>query len=129
MTGSGVPRPVDPKTVALPWRDGGQVAVPHVAVDLVEGDAFLGAVLGDQAQLDLLGHLGEQREVGARTVVRGAERIRGTGPYGRDHLTTSRLQRRSDVQARWSWSACRWWRCGESRGTASHFPPRRGSSP
>ena len=86
VPGRGIPWPVHPESVSLPRRDGRQVAVPHVAVDLVEIDPLLGAVLGDQAQLHPLGHLGEQREVGARAVVCGAEGIAFTRPdrgYGR----------------------------------------------
>ncbi len=75
VTRRGIPWPVYPEAVTLTGCDGGQVAVPHVAVDLVEVDALLAAVLGDQAQLHPLGDLGEQREVRARAVVCGAERI------------------------------------------------------
>ena len=82
MPGGGIPRAVDAEAVALPGCDGGQIAVPDVAVDLVEVDALLGAVLADQAQLDPLGDLGEQREVGARTVVGGTEGIARSRPDG-----------------------------------------------
>ena len=45
------------------------------AVHLGQGDPGLGAVRVEQAQLDTLGDLAEQREVGAGAVVGGAERI------------------------------------------------------
>ena len=38
VTRRGIPRPVHPEAVALTGGDGGQVAVPDVAVDLVEVD-------------------------------------------------------------------------------------------
>ena len=81
VPGGGVPGAVHPEAVALAGADGRQVGVPDEAVDLVELDACLGAVLGDQAQLDLVGHFGEQREVRAGAVVGGTERIRRAGPY------------------------------------------------
>ncbi len=81
MAGVRVERPVHAKPVPLTWGDGRQVAMPDVAVDLVEVDPRLGPVLGDQAQLNLLGDLGEQREVGARAVIGGAERIGGARPH------------------------------------------------
>ena len=77
-----IPRAVDAETVALVRLDGREVAVPDVAVDLVEVDPLLAAVLGDQAQLYPFGHLGEQREVGACTVVAGAKGISGARPDG-----------------------------------------------
>ena len=58
--GLRVERPVDPEPVPLPRSYGRQVHVPHVAVDLVEPDAGLGAVARDQAQVHRLGDLGEQ---------------------------------------------------------------------
>src|ERR687896_642527 len=82
MPGGRVPWPVDTEAVALAGGDGGQVAVPDVAVDLIEVDPLLAAVLGDQAQFHPLGHLGEQREVGARPVVGGAKGITGARPDG-----------------------------------------------
>ena len=57
MARAGIPRAVDPESVPLPRGDGGQVGVPDVPVDLVEPDPDLGAVLLDQAEFDLLGHL------------------------------------------------------------------------
>ena len=62
--------------------DAGQVAVPDEPVDLGQVDPRLGAVVVEQAQLDPLGHLGEQREVGPGSVIRGAQRIAVARPYG-----------------------------------------------
>ena len=83
VTGRRVERAVHPEPVALPGRDGRQVAMPDVAVDFVESDGGFDAVVGDQAQLDLLGDFGEQRKVGAGTVVGGPERKGRAGPHRR----------------------------------------------
>ncbi len=82
VAGRRIEGAVDAKSVALARGDVRQIGVPDVSVDLVEGDPRLAAVVVDQAQLDLLGDLGEQREVGARAVIGGAERIRGPRPNG-----------------------------------------------
>ena len=66
--------------VALPRLHAGEEPVPDEAVDLREGDAGLLAALTDEAQLDALRHLGEDREVHARPVVGRAERVRLAGP-------------------------------------------------
>ena len=66
--------------VALARLDARQVRVPHERVLLGHRDARLGVVVVEQAQLDALGDLREQREVGAGAVVRRAERIRASGP-------------------------------------------------
>jgi hypothetical protein len=55
---------------------------PNEAVDLVEVDPVLAAVLGDQAQLDPLRALGVQREVGGRAVIGGAQRVALARPRG-----------------------------------------------
>ena len=52
--------------VALAGLDAGQVGVPDEAVDLGQLDAGLGAVVVDQAELDPLGDLGEQRRSSRR---------------------------------------------------------------
>ena len=74
-----VPRPGDAIAVALSGLHLGQVAVPDVAVDLGELDALLGHLPPrpdiDQAELDLVGHLAEQGEVGAAAVEGRAERV------------------------------------------------------
>ena len=77
---AGVVRAVHPEAVALAGVDAGQVGVPDVAVHLGQPDALLVAVVVEQAQLDLLGHLAEDREVGAGAVVRGPEGVGAAGP-------------------------------------------------
>ena len=67
------PRPVHPVAVALPGLHPGHVAVVHEAGHLGQLDAALDAVVVEQAQLDGVGHLGEDREVGARPVVGRAQ--------------------------------------------------------
>jgi hypothetical protein len=79
---------VDAEAVALAGLDAGQVGVPDEGVDLVEPDALLGAGVVEQAQLDLLGDLGEDREVRAHPVVGGAQRI----SLARPHLHLHSLQ-------------------------------------
>ena len=71
---------VDAVGVALAGHDAGQVAVPDVRVDLFERDAGFGAVRVNEAQLDLFRDIGEQGEVGAGTVVRGAQGVGVSGP-------------------------------------------------
>ncbi len=138
VPGRRVPRPVHPEAVALARCDCGQVAVPDVAVDLVEVDALLAAVLADQAEFDAFGDLREQREVGARPVIGGAEGgIGGARPYGgyRGRLVRCHQPTHQPVaSAIWrpssgAWCACRSSRCGERRDTATHFPPPRGRCP
>ena len=72
---------VDAEAVALARADVGEVAVPAEGRRLGQVDARLGAVLVEQAQLDALGDLAEQREVGAAPVVVRAERKRLTWPH------------------------------------------------
>jgi len=55
--------------------------MPDVTVDLVHPNAGFGAVLGDQAQFDGFGDLGEEREIGPRAVVGGTEWVRTARPY------------------------------------------------
>ncbi len=83
VAGRRIEQPVDSKPVALAWADVRQVGVPDVSVHLVEGDARLAAVVVDQAQVDLVGDLGEQRKVGAGTVIGGPEWIGVARPHGR----------------------------------------------
>src|SRR5690606_22069440 len=71
----GVVRPVHAVAVARAGALAGQVDVPDVRVDLLDVDAGLGAVVVEEAELDALGDLGEEGEVGPRAVVRGAERV------------------------------------------------------
>ena len=57
--------------------------MPDVLIALVEGDDLLVASLIEQAQLDALGPVGPQREIGALVVDCGAERVGASGPRGR----------------------------------------------
>ena len=77
----GEVRPVHAVSVALPGADAGQEAVPHVAVGLGHVQPLLAAAgVVEQAELDALGDLGEQGEVGADAVVGGAKRERLSRP-------------------------------------------------
>jgi hypothetical protein len=74
---------VHPEAVALPWLQTRQVAVPHVPVDLGHGDALLGEFsvgVVEQAQLDGVGHLAEDREVDTAAVVGGTQGVCRAGP-------------------------------------------------
>ncbi len=77
----GLVRPVDAIAVVLPCGDVGEMPVPHVAGSLRQRDAReLAAVRAvEQAQLDLFGVRGEQREVGPATVDGRAQRMRRAG--------------------------------------------------
>ena len=77
----GVVRPVDAVAVALARFDVGYVCVPDESVDLRQGDPALGAVGVEEAQLHALGYLTEHREVGARTVIRRAQRVGPARPH------------------------------------------------
>ena len=76
----GVVGPVDAVAVALPRAHVRRVAVPDPRGHLGQRLAGLGAVLVEQAQLDELGRLGEDREVRADAVVGRAEREWGSWP-------------------------------------------------
>ena len=80
VAGGGVVGAVHPVSVALTGLHRGQVDVPHIGVHLGDLDAPLVAVLPDQAQLDALGHLREQGEVGARAVEGGTQGVGLSGP-------------------------------------------------
>ena len=56
--------------------------MPDVAVDLLEGDADLPIALVEEAQLDLLGDLGEDGEVGPDPVEGGAKGVGPARPEG-----------------------------------------------
>jgi hypothetical protein len=57
-----------------------------VGVDLGQVDPALGAVVVEEAQLDPGGHLREDPEVGAGSVERRAQRVRGAGPDLHGHI-------------------------------------------
>ncbi len=77
-----LPGAVHAVAVALPRADGGQMGVPHEPVDLVQRDGPLGAGVVHQDQLDVLGDLAEQREVGALSVEGGTQRVGVPAPDG-----------------------------------------------
>ena len=64
----GVVRAVHPVAVALAGLHLRQVGVPDERVDLEQLDARLAAVVVEQAELDALGDLAEEREVRAGAV-------------------------------------------------------------
>jgi hypothetical protein len=74
--------------VALPGADSRQEAVPDVAVGLGDVQPLLvpaGVVV--EAELDALGHLGEEREVSADAVITGTKGVRLSRPYFVFHPT------------------------------------------
>src|SRR5262249_4423453 len=73
--------PVDPVPVPLPLADAGEVASPGAGRDVGQLDASGLAILRvEQAELDALGVLGEEREVRTRAVPLGAEGERPARP-------------------------------------------------
>ena len=108
----GRPRPVDPVAVTLPGRDRRQVGVPAERVHLFEAEPFLAALVVEQAQVDGLGHLGEQREVGPGAVVGGSEWIRAPRPVfdGLTHMRAGSFRRpRGKVRGPRYLSLTAWW--------------------
>jgi len=75
MTVEGVEGTVNPEAIALTGLDRGDEGVPDVSVDLGELDPGLGAVVGDQGELDLVGNLREKGEVDSAAVERGAQGV------------------------------------------------------
>ena len=82
MPGGRIVGSVHPVTVTLAGADAGQVPVPHEPVHLVQVDPAFCAVVVEQAQLDSLGYLGEQPEVGSGPVIGRPQRIAVARPYG-----------------------------------------------
>ena len=82
VPGGWIVGPVHPVAVALARPHAGQVTVPDEPVHLAQRQPGLGAVVAEQAQLDLIGNVGVQREVGPSTVVGGPQRVTGTWPCG-----------------------------------------------
>jgi hypothetical protein len=70
---------VDAVAVALAGADAGEVAVPVEGVALLERDALL-AVVAEEAELDALGVLAEEREVRPLAVPGRAEGERRARP-------------------------------------------------
>lgn len=85
MAGLGIVRTVHPVPVALAGFDVGQETVPDERVHLGQGHPGLlepsRFIDTEKAQLDALGDLAEQREVGAGTVVGRPERVGLAAPY------------------------------------------------
>ena len=69
-------------TVALPGQHAGQIGVPAVSGCFRQRDPGFPFV-AEQAELDALGHLGKDREVGPGAVVAGAQRVRRARPHFR----------------------------------------------
>lgn len=67
--------PVHPEPVPLPGHDPRQIRVPYERVALAQLHRRLRAVVVQQTQLDAVGGLREDREVGTGAVVRGTEWI------------------------------------------------------
>ena len=76
----GCVRSVHAVAVALARLDARKVRVVHEGVGLDHLDPGLRAVVGDQAQLDLVRHLREEREVDPGPVVRRAQGVRTSWP-------------------------------------------------
>ena len=81
LPGARVVRAVHAVAVPLAGADVGQVAVPDEPVHLGQVDHGLPAGVVEQAELDPVRDLGEQREVGAHPVVRRAQRVWRPGPH------------------------------------------------
>src|SRR5262249_44995177 len=92
--GRRVVRAVDAVAIALAGPDARQVAVPVVGRAVGHLDPLLPLVGVEEAELDALGVLGEEREVRALAVPHRAEGERLAGP-GLGHRATSRRRARS----------------------------------
>jgi len=82
-------------TGTQPWN----VPVVNKSGGLSKGQACLGIAVIEQAQLDLVSDLGEDREVDAGAVKRGAQRVWLTGP-NREARGGIRAAGRSRVERR-----------------------------
>jgi hypothetical protein len=80
---SGIPGAVHAESVALAGADAAQVAVPAERGPLLEVETGLTALLIEEAQLDAVGDLREDREARAVSVPRRAQRERL--PRSNDH--------------------------------------------
>lgn len=92
----GCVRSMNAVAVALPGPRVGQVAVPDEVGLLGQPDSLLAVPIGvEQAQVDGVGVLAEDREVDARSVPGGAERVRVATPDSHGHLRCRRPGARS----------------------------------
>ena len=66
---------MDAVTISLAGANLGEVGVPHVGVDFLELNAGFCAAWINEAQLDFRCGFGEDCEVGARAIKRGAQRV------------------------------------------------------
>ena len=76
----------DPENVAGAGAQVGQVGVPDVERALDQRDAQLGVVVVEHRELDPLGVLRPERDVGSHAVPAHAERMRLAGPQGSRRL-------------------------------------------
>jgi hypothetical protein len=81
QTPLGVVGTVDAIAVALSRSHAGQEAVPGEEGGIADLDALLDTVLVEEAEIDALGVLGEEREVRSRVAHGGAERERIAGQH------------------------------------------------
>ncbi len=91
LAGGRVIRPGDPVPVPLTWTHPRQVGVPDERVDLLQHDPGLDALGVEQAQLDALGDLAEEREVRTVAVPGGSEWVCRARPV-LDHCVVSITQ-------------------------------------
>ncbi len=86
-------RAVHPEPVPLSGHHARQIGVPHERVGLAQLHRRLRAVVVEQTQLDPVGGLREDREVGSRTVVGGAQGVRLSRPdlHGYDYSSSVRV--------------------------------------
>ena len=68
-------RAVDSETIPLAWADVRQIPMPAESGDLGESDSDLTPIVIEEAQIDLLGDLGENGKIGSSAVKLGAEWI------------------------------------------------------
>ena len=88
MAGGGLPATRDPVAVALPRPDAGHVDVPVVRRPLADLDPLLAVLVVEQAELDAVGVLAEEREVRSAPVPGRAEWERPAGPGRATHRGT-----------------------------------------
>src|SRR5437588_11503028 len=97
--------------------------MPREGVLLLERQPGLPTLLVEQAELDMLGDLAEQSEVGAVAVERGAQRIRPPGPNLPRALRQSWL--RVWQHRHWHPNAGVEHVVGDRAGTRRHLDPER----
>src|SRR5262249_50284749 len=73
--GCGSPWPVQSETIPLALMNPGKIAVPAKRCHLRKFTSCLASAIVKQAELNAIGHAGEQREVHAAFITSGAKRI------------------------------------------------------